>query len=167
MRACAGLLCLHADDPHPVAQDALSKRLRADLDYIRKIANQAFRDDPVYVERAEIEQINCIIGPQGFLADLSEILCIRVESPGVLHQLLVVEIAGVVFDCLWKRQNGDWNRPALEILSGFCPGQAGRDDDVAWVEVGLKFPQIISGIVLRGMVVIDLKDCERADHPDE
>jgi len=160
MRVHPGSFCLHADDPHPVAQDALSKRLGANLDHIRKIAKQAFGDDPVHVEWTEIDQKNCVVGSQVFLADLDEMICIFVESPGVFHQLPVVEIAGVVFDCFWKRQNGGRNRPALEIISGLCPGQAGRDDDVAGVQIGLKFPQISSGIIFRGIVVIDLKDCE-------
>ena len=133
MRVHPGSFCLHADDSHPVAQDALSKRLGANLDHIRKIAKQAFGEDPVDVEWTEIEQENCVVGPQAFLADLDEVIGFCVELPGVSHQLPVVEIAWVGFDRFWKRQNGGRNRPAFEIIRGFCPGQAGRDDDVAGV----------------------------------
>ena len=76
-----GLFCLHANDPHPVAQDALFKRVGADMGQIRKIAHQAFGKDPVHVEWLEVDQKNCVVGSQGFLAGLDEIFCICVESP--------------------------------------------------------------------------------------
>jgi hypothetical protein len=97
------------------------ERLGANLDHIRKVANQALGDDSVYVEWAEIEQENRVVGSQDFFADLGELICIRVELRGVFHQLAVVEVAGVLLDGFWKRQNGARNFPAIEVITGFCP----------------------------------------------